>query len=501
MSAAGDSDRVHVRRSAALPERVLQFGSGNFMRAFLCWMIDQLNRQEMFNGRIVISQATPTGKTGETLNQQDGFFTVLERGISQVYKVDRTYLVASVGRAIQPFEDYTALLRCALLPDLRFVFSNTTESGIRYEPCDAPADKCPETFPAQLAALLKERSCAFNRNPSKGLIILPCELIENNGATLRRHVLQHLADWNIEPELIAWVMESCYFLNTLVDRIVPGFPAAEANELYAQLGWTDNLATVCEPYHLLVIEGHEKLESELPFRRAGLNVVWTSELASYRTQKVQLLNGAHSLLAVLGYLCHKKTVQECMQDRALAALLWRAWRDEIMPGLPFEKAEMVRYCATLCERFQNPYLEHKLSSIRLNSVSKFRVRIVPSLICYMGRFNFPPQVLCLSMAALFLAFRPPGHAIDDQPSPTRQPGNEAMEEAFNLALFTQAWIDFEVYPDSLRLCRRILLENSLWGANLDALPGLTDAVATCLDRLRKDSSAYIELQSREVVSE
>lgn len=499
MSAGSIADRLHVQRSLALPERVLQFGSGNFMRAFLCWMTDQMNRQELFNGRVIIAQATHSGITGQVLDQQSGLFTVVERGVSGDQEIDQDCLLASVSRSVQPFHDWQALLRCALLPDLRFVFSNTTEAGIRYEPCEHPAAVAPVTFPAQLAALLSKRFRAFDGDLTKGLIVLPCELIENNGTTLRKHVMEHLAAWKTEPRCTTWVEESCQFLNTLVDRIVPGFPTTEAERLYARLGWQDSLATVCEPYHLFVIEGSAELEQELPLRRAGLNVIWARNLAPYRTQKVRLLNGAHTLLAALGYICSKKTVKECVEDRTLAALLWRAWHDEIMPCLPLEQTEMVRYCATLLERFRNPFLEHQLSSIRLNSVSKLRVRIVPSMVSYAGRFGSPPRVLCLSMAALLVFFRDLTDGTGNAEEAADRPANTPTEEPSNMLVFAQAWNQFQGHRDATRLCHAILSETSLWGENLDALPGLTAAVATCLNGLLKDSKAYIEFHSREAV--
>ena len=379
------------------PERVIQFGEGGFLRGFVDWMLQKLNDNTDFNGSVVVVQPIERGMC-DMLEEQNCLYTHIMRGLENgTPKVD-TQIVDVISRTIKPYEDFNGYLALAKNPDFRFIFSNTTEAGISYVAEDKPTDTPPSSFPAKLTLLLHERF----KEGLPGFLIIPCELIDKNGETLKEIIIKYANDWNLGAEFIDWVKNENHFFNTLVDRIVTGYPKDDKPEL----DYEDNMLDTSELFHLWVIEGETEFKEELPFDKVGLNVIWTKdELAKYRTRKVRILNGAHTSLVPYAMLKGFKTVKECVDNDELNAYLRACIFDEIIPTLDLPKEELVSYAEDVLERFANPFIVHLLSSIALNSVSKFKVRVLPSLLGYIKQFNKMPEHLLMAFGALIRLYK------------------------------------------------------------------------------------------------
>ena len=372
----------------ARPERIIQFGEGGFLRGFADWMIQKMNDAGVFSGNIVVVQPIESGMC-DMLTAQNCVYTHLVRGVEGV---DKT-LVNSISRCVKPYEDFEAYLALADNPDFRFVISNTTESGIVFSDEDKITDAPPKTFPAKLTLLMKRR---FDKGLG-GFVFLPCELIDRNGDNLKKCVLSYARLWNLGDDFAAWVENENVFTNTLVDRINTGYPRGED----LSLGYEDNMVNASEYFHLWVIETAHDLEAELPFGKAGLNVIVTEDkLAMYRTRKVRILNGAHTSLVPYALLSGFETVKSCIDDESMREHVRRCMFDEIIPTLDLPKDELVSYANSVLERFANPYIKHYLSAIALNSVSKFKVRVLPSIIEYIKRYGKMPETLLFAFAKL-----------------------------------------------------------------------------------------------------
>lgn len=373
-----------------LPERVIQFGEGGFLRGFADWMLQKMNDAGLFSGSVVVVQPIERGMCAK-LAEQDGVYTHVMRGLEAGKPTVRSEVVTVISRCVEPYQDFDAYLALAEQPELRFIISNTTESGIAYHPGDTLNDRPPVSYPAKLACLLYRR---FEKGLD-GFILLPCELIDKNGEKLKETVLQYAADWNLGEGFISWLNEKNYFCNTLVDRIVTGRPTEDLG-----LTYIDEMANTSELFHLWVIEAPEAVRRELPLREAGLNVVFTDNLERYRTRKVRILNGAHTSLVPYAMLRGFTTVGECIADKDMRAYLEQCVYEEIIPTLDLPEEELKEYADGVFERFANPYIRHQLSSIALNSVSKFKVRVLPSILEYKKRRGSYPQTLLRGFAAL-----------------------------------------------------------------------------------------------------
>ena len=381
------------------PIKVLQFGEGNFLRGFVDWMIDVMNEKTDFNGDVQIVQPIAQG-LGEFINQQDGLFHVQLEGIQSGELVQENRLVTCVRGVLNPFEDYDAYLRLGENNDLKFVVSNTTEAGITFDSADKSFETLPLTFPGKLTALLYHRFKTFSGNPSKGLVMIPCELIDKNGIQLKSTVLDYAKLWDLPESFIKWINDHNIFCNTLVDRIVPGFPKEKIKEIQNELGYEDNLVVMAEPFHFWVIEGPSGLEELFPAPQAGLQVKFVKDQSPYRTRKVRILNGAHTALVPVAYLHGLRTVREAMEDPVISKFIQETIYDEIIPTLDLPKEELDKFASDVLDRFRNPFIHHELISIALNSVSKFKVRVLPSLLEYHRRTGNWPQNLTKSLAAL-----------------------------------------------------------------------------------------------------
>ena len=387
------------------PVKVLQFGEGNFLRAFVDWMLHRMNRQGLFQGRALVVQPLPHGMVDE-LNAQEGLYTVLLRGVQGGQVKEEHCLVQSVAGGLNPYSDWKAFLDAAESPDLQVIVSNTTEAGITYTQEPRPTDQCPNSFPAKLLAFLLRRFEAFKGLPVAGLMILPCELIDQNGTKLKEVLLRLADDWGLSPEFVAWLKRDNVFFNTLVDRIVPGYPKEEAEAIQAQLGYEDRLLVAGEIFHLWVIAGPDGYQDILPLNKAGLNVVWTDDLSSYRERKVRVLNGLHTSMVSLGLPLGLETVRQAVEHPLLGAYLKDLCQSEILPHVDQPPDERQAFAAEVMERFANPHIRHLLADIALNTVAKFKTRCLPSLLDHYKTEGPAPRHLALALAGVLRMYRP-----------------------------------------------------------------------------------------------
>ena len=411
------------------PVRVLQFGEGGFLRGFIDWMIQKMNDYAGFNGAVTVVQPIEKGMC-DMLEAQNGLYTHIIRGSEGV----ETTLVDVIDGCVNPYTDFDKFLALADNPDLRFIVSNTTEAGIVFDGRDKNDGSCPSSFPAKLTFFLKKR---FELGLD-GFIFLPCELIDRNGDKLKKTVLDYARLWSLGDGFVNWVNDKNVFCSTLVDRINTGYPRDEKIEL----GYEDNMLNTSEYFHLFVIETDFDLESEMPFTKAGLNVIVTPDaLERYRTRKVRILNGAHTSMVPYAILSGLETVGDCMQDKTMRKFLTDCLFDEIIPTLDLPEDELKDYANSVLVRFENPYIKHYLTSIALNSVSKFTVRVLPSIMEYYNRFGKYPKNLLLGFSKL-IEFYKNGNPND-----------------------TQSAVDF-IKNNSLK---DILSNKELWGEDLSCL--------------------------------
>lgn len=391
------------------PERIIQFGEGNFLRAFVEWMVQRMNQHTDFNASVVVVKPRP-GKGLERLQAQDCLYHVNLQGLDAGHTVDSMELIDCISRAVNPYDDHAAFLALAALPSVRFVVSNTTEAGIAFDPSCRLCDTPPTSFPAKLTQMLYHRFRAFSGDLTKGLIILPCELIFENGCHLRECVLQYIDLWREElgndaDDFREWFLKACPVCSTLVDRIVPGFPQHDAERLQTRCGFTDQLLIQAEAFHLWVIEATEGLSTsdlsrELPVAKAGLNVHFVENEAPYHQRKVTLLNGTHSVLAPIGLLAGISIVRDACQHPVLGPFLRRVMLEELLPSVDLPEDELRTFADSVWERFLNPFIDHQLPSIMLNAVAKYQTRDLPALKIDLQRNGHLPRGLVLGLAAI-----------------------------------------------------------------------------------------------------
>ncbi|GAB3198256.1 tagaturonate reductase [Pontibacter aydingkolensis] len=452
------------------PVKVLQFGEGNFLRGFVDWMIDVLNEQTNFNGSVHIVQPLEFGIV-HLLEQQEGLYHVLLNGIQHGKETQVTRLISCVEGVTNPYKNYNAYLELAENPDLEFVISNTTEAGIAFDAADKSMEKLPASFPGKLTALLYRRYQHFNGATDKGLNIIPCELIEKNGEELKAAILQYAKHWNLPQEFSTWINVHNTFCNTLVDRIVPGFPKENIKEIQEELGFEDNLVVKAEPFHLWVIEAPTQVQTAFPTDKAGLDVKFVEDLTPYRTRKVRILNGAHTALVPVAYLAGLRTVREAVEDPKAGKFIREAIFEEITPTLDLSKEELEQFANDVIERFQNPFIRHELITIALNSVSKYKVRVLPSVLEYINRKNELPQRLLHALAALILFYKGEynGEVI---------PLNDTPEV---LSFFENVWQS----DNAQEVTQAVLAKTDFWGTDLTQIEGLVELVTQQLEVLQQ----------------
>ena len=378
-------------------EKVIQFGEGGFLRGFVDYFFYQLNQKGLFEGKVVIVQPIEKGMC-EMLSAQNCEYNLYLRGIENGEVVNERTHIDVISRCVNPYTDYDSYIKLAENPDFRVIVSNTTEAGIEYLGTESIDDRPAKSYPAKLTQLLYRR---FELGLD-GFILLPCELIDNNADNLKECVLKYAKLWNLGDDFERWINEENDFCNTLVDRIVTGYPKDEADKLWEEIGYRDNLLDTAEIFHLWVIGGHH--EDELPFNKAGYHIVWTDDVKPYKRRKVRILNGGHTSMVLGAYLYGLETVGECLKDETVSAFLKKCVFEEIIPTLGNTQTD-IDFGKAVLERFSNPFIKHMLLSIALNSVSKFQVRVLPTILEYKEAFGAYPPALTFSMAALIAFYR------------------------------------------------------------------------------------------------
>ena len=443
------------------PIKVLQFGDGNFMRGFMDWIIDILNEKTDFNGAVQLIRPLRNNKEVKHL-EQDGLYHVAQRGLLNRKTISETRLITCVTGVINPYSDFALFLKSAENPDLQFILSNTTEAGITFNSNDKSIYSIPESFPGKVTLLLYHRFNFFKKESQKGLIFIPSELIEKNGDALRSVILQYASSWNLPDDFRDWVITHNTFCNTLVDRIVPGFPKDNATEIQQSIGYEDTQLVMVEPYYALIIEAPEHIRKIFPAEQAGLNVKFVTDITPYRITKVSILNGAHTTLVPIAYLRGLRTVKESVNDPYVGEFLNRAIHEEIIPTLDLPEDELKQFASNTIERFKNPFIRHELTSIALNSISKFKVRVLPTILEYEKRTEKLPERLLQSLAALIVFYKGnwKGDSIPLKDSPEV------------LSFFRETWEANQ--PEGV--VQKVLANGSFWGCDLNQIKGLTELV-------------------------
>ena len=467
------------------PEKVLQFGEGNFLRAFVDYWFDIANERAGWNGKCCLVQPIAQGLTN-LINEQEGLYTLYLRGTENGQKVDRKRVISSVSRCLNPYEEagFAAMMEVAVSDDLEYVVSNTTEAGIVYDPACKLADKPASSFPGKLTQVLYHRFKAGKG----GLVILSCELIDNNGKELLKCVNQYIDQWGLEEAFRAYVNENCTFCSTLVDRIVPGRirDAAEVARLDAGNGYCDPLTDVGEVFGVWNIEGPAWLEKKLPFQAAGVNCIVVPDVTPYKKRKVRILNGAHTGFVLGAYLGGYDIVRDCMHDEAVLGYMNKMLFEEILPILPLPKEDVESFAAAVQDRFNNPFINHELMSISLNSTSKWRARNMPSFLEYIEKYGKLPQCLTMSFAAYIAFFSNDIQELNENGLVCRRhKGNTytCSDDRWALEFY------WEHRNDTVEeLVHAVMTNQQMWGQDLTQIPGFEEATVANLKKIRTEGS-------------
>lgn len=386
------------------PIKIMQFGEGNFLRAFVEWILQDLNDKGAINSNVVVVQPMPFGRLDE-LRKQDGLYTVCLEGLIDGQKVKTRQIIDVLGDFINPFTQYEEFLKYGESEDLQVIISNTTEAGIAFDETDTDHSVCPKSFPGKLLALLHRRYIHFNGAMDKGLAIVPCELIDNNGTELKK-ILIKLANLCYNDEkFTAWVENANHYTDTLVDRIVPGFPRDTVQEIYEETGFTDNNVVKAEAFHLWVLKEEEVVHKLLPADKTGLNVLFVPDIKPYKERKVKLLNGAHTGMVPIAYMCGIDTVRESVTDVDVRKFVQNLMYETISPTVKLSAEECKKFADSVLERFENPYIRHELMSIALNSTTKFRTRLLGTYADYVNKFGKVPTDILFSFAAMTVFYK------------------------------------------------------------------------------------------------
>ena len=465
------------------PEKVLQFGEGNFLRAFVDDFIDLANEKVGYNGKVVLVQPIAQGLT-ELINRQEGLYTLYLRGSENGKKVDEKRVISCVSRCVNPYGEWDKVLETARNPELEIVVSNTTEAGIVHENESRFDQEPPISFPAKLTRVLFERWQAG----LKGLVILSCELIDNNGKELLRCVNQYIDDWKLEEGFRKWVNEENIFCSTLVDRIVPGRirDAEEVKRLAEQNGYDDPLTDVGEVFGIWVIEGPEGLEDRLPFKKAGVPVIVVPDVTPYKKRKVRILNGAHTGFVLGAYLAGFDIVRECMEDDTVRSFMNRMLYEEVIPTLPLDKKDLEDFARAVQDRFNNPFVNHELMSISLNSTSKWRARNMPSFLEYTEAKKALPPCLTASLAAYIAFYSNDVQELNEKGLVCRRPKGNDYTVNDDRDVLEFYWAHRKDTEEEL--VHAVLTNEAMWGQDLTAGDGLEKAVTDGLKKIRREGA-------------
>ncbi len=453
------------------PEKVIQFGEGNFLRAFVDWIIFNMNEKTDFNGSVVVVQPIEKGMI-DMLNGQDCLYHVNLQGLDNGEPVNNLTKIDVISRALNAYTQNDEFMRLAEQPEMRFVISNTTEAGIAFDPACKLTDKPASSYPGKLTQLLYHRYEYFKGDMTKGLIVFPCELIFLNGHKLKECILQYIELWNLGEDFKNWFLNACGVYATLVDRIVPGFPRKEIDAIKAKLDYDDNMVVQGEFFHLWVIEAPAEIANEFPADKAGLNVLFVPSEEPYHERKVTLLNGPHTVLSPVAYLSGVNIVRDACQHPVIGKYINKVMYEELMETLNLPKEELLKFAGDVLERFVNPFVDHQVTSIMLNSFPKYETRDLPGLKTYLARKGELPKGLVLGLAAIITYYK--GGVREDGAEIVPNDAPEIM------ALLKELWAT----GDTRKVAEGVLAEESIWKSNLNAIPGLTDLVVTYLDSIQ-----------------
>lgn len=434
------------------PVKILQFGEGNFLRAFIDWILQNLNDAGVINADVAVVQPMPMGRVAE-LEKQDGLYTLCLEGIDKGEKVQSKQIIDVLKDFINPFEQYDKFLDYAKSADLEIVISNTTEAGIALDETDTDFTKCPKSFPGKLLAFLKARYDHFDGDASKGLAIIPCELIDHNGDELKRVMLELAKIKGMDEKFINWITNACHYTSTLVDRIVPGYPRDNAAQICEETGFADNNIVKGEIFHLWVLQKEPFIQEKLPADKSGLNVIFADDITPYKQRKVKILNGTHTGIVPVAYLSGIDTVRESVEDEDVGRFAAELINDEIKPTIELPKDEMDAFANSVVERFKNPFIRHELMSIALNSTTKFRTRLLPTYNDYRRKFGKSPKHILFSLASLAVFYR-------------GKRGDEDIKLADD-PKFLEFWKEVWDLTDFDAMAKKILGASDVWEQNLD----------------------------------
>ncbi|WP_294964528.1 tagaturonate reductase [uncultured Flavobacterium sp.] len=475
-------NRINTGLEKLQPIKVVQFGEGNFLRAFVDYAFDKLNKEVDFNAGIAVVQPLKDGMVN-MINDQDGLYTLFMNGIKKGEKIQDIVLINNIVKTINPYTEFVNYLALAKEEELQFIVSNTTEAGIEFIESDTPDMQPPVSFPAKLTVLLYERFKHFNGDASKGVTIIPCELIDYNSETLKKYILQYVDLWKLEDAFKTWVSDACTYHSTLVDRIVPGYPRAEIEEYNNKLDYEDNLIVAAEPFFLWAIEGGDDLKAKLPFHKTDLNVKIVDDIRPFKMIKVRILNGAHTAMVPFSLLHGNKLVMETV-DGDFTGKFVNSVISEISETLDMDKNEITAYSEEVMDRFKNPFIKHALADIALNSVSKFKVRVLPSLLGYYKTNKKLPVNLTFSLASLIRFYK---GTWNGQSLPVKD--GEDITTFFN-----GLWKS----DDYEKIARLTLQNKGFWDQDLTEIPGLTRAITIALEEIDSNGieAGFAKFQER-----
>ena len=465
-------NRTTAPQAKTYTEKVIQFGEGNFLRAFIEWIIWKTNQKTDFNASVVVVQPIDRGMV-DMLNEQDGLYHLNLQGLLDGNPVDSIDLIDVISRGINPYRDFQDYLKLAEQPEMRFIISNTTEAGIAFDPACKFTDAPASSYPGKLVQLLYHRYEYFKGDLSKGFIIFPCELIFLNGKHLKECIYQYIELWKLGEDFKNWFEKACGVYCTLVDRIVPGYPRDNAAELCERAGYEDHLLDKAEIFHLWVIEAPKEVAKEFPADKAGLNVLFVPSEAPYHERKVTLLNGPHTVLSPVGYLSGLNTVRECCEDETIGAFVHKVMYEELLPTLNLPEEELRKFAGDVLERFKNPFVKHFVTSIMLNSFPKFKTRDLPGLKTYLERKGELPKGIVLGLAGICTYYKG-GKRGDDEIVVN---DDEAIKN-----LLAELWASGDVAA----VAKGVLGAEFIWDEDLNAVPGLTELLTADLALIQKE---------------
>ena len=451
------STKIH--KKPIRPIHIIQFGEGNFLRAFIDWQIQKMNDAGTMVGDVVVVQPVSSGRVAD-LAAQDGLYTLYLQGKMDGNVIRSHEIIDVIGDVINPFEDYAKYLKYAENIDLKLVISNTTEAGIALDETDLDFTNTPKSYPGKLLAFLKHRYDYFNGSKDAGMWIMPCELIDYNGDNLKKVMIELAKIHHFDAKFIDWLENANKYYNTLVDRIVPGYPRDEIKEITAELGYIDSSIVKGEIFHLFCIQGDESIKKWFPFDKTNLHVILTPSIKPYKERKVKILNGSHTAMVPVSYLYGIDTVRESCEDPLIGKYVRNFIFKEVVPTIKLPKTEMEFFANSVLERYENPFVRHELMSIALNSTTKYVTRILPTVLDYYKEFKKIPKISVFSFAALCVFYK--GKRCDKDIAL-----NDNVEY---LEMWKNLWNKVDGSKNSIQsFADELLSRKEIWGLDLNTL--------------------------------